>query len=77
MFINGKEVDMSTIEVDGIDPSDYPDFADAYISSAEFADGTALDDTELDELTDRCPELIGELAWDGCLTRADYNPYDD
>jgi len=77
MFINGKEVDMSTIQVEGVDSRDYPDFSDAYISSAEFVDGTELDETEIDELEERCPELIGEMAFEQCVGQADYSPYND
>ena len=48
--INNKTVDMSSIEIDGIDTDDYPDFCDAYISKAKFEDGTELTDTELELL---------------------------
>lgn len=44
------------IEVDGIDTEDYPDFCDAYVSSAVavLEDGTIRDATEdeLEELTE-------------------------
>lgn len=40
------------IEVNGIDASDYPDFVDAYISYAEYDDGTELTDLELDALNE-------------------------
>jgi hypothetical protein len=59
--INGKNVDQDSLEVDGIDTSDYPDFADAYISYAEFEDGTPLNDSELDELNDD-RELVYDRA---------------
>jgi hypothetical protein len=41
---------MNSIEVEDVDMKDYPDFSDAFISYAEFNDGTPLNDTELDEL---------------------------
>ena len=49
------EVDWSRglecVEVDGIDRRDHPDYCDAFISYAEWADtGEALTDAELDEL---------------------------
>jgi len=50
--INGKQVDDSSVEVDGVDMKDYPDFCDAYISHALFTDGTPLTDEELNELSD-------------------------
>lgn len=39
------------IEVDGIDTRDYPDFSDAYISSATYK-GREMTDSELDRLND-------------------------
>ena len=53
-YINGKEVDLKTIHLDGIDMNDYPDFSDAYIAYAEFMDGTKLN-------TDECFELEGKV----------------
>ncbi len=49
--LNGREiVDM---QVDGIDMRDYPDFCDAFISEAYYADtGEALTDDDLDTLND-------------------------
>ena len=64
IIINGKEVDSTSIEVDGVDPRDSPDFSDAYVSAAVFMDGTPLDDDELDQLNDNYPELIHDLAHD-------------
>ena len=49
-----KELDYSQIdnvEVDGIDESDYPDFTDAYISSADY-NGKPMTDEQLDELNE-------------------------
>jgi hypothetical protein len=40
---------ISKIELGGIDTSDYPDFVDAYIVSAEI-DGVELTDAEIEEL---------------------------
>jgi hypothetical protein len=61
--VSGKTVDPSTIEIDGIDTRDYPDFADAYASYAEFTDGVALTDDELYELDDKYSDLIHELVF--------------
>lgn len=38
------------IEFENVDPKDYPDFCDAFISYAEHQDGTPLTDEELDSL---------------------------
>jgi hypothetical protein len=64
LTINGKEVDRRSLEVDGVDSRDYPDFSDAYISYATFTDGTELSDEEMDELNDRHGDLVHELAYD-------------
>tara|TARA_R100001015_G_C4601150_1_gene156092 strand:- start:1028 stop:1222 length:195 start_codon:yes stop_codon:yes gene_type:complete len=40
-----------SVEVEGIDPSDYPDFCDAYIGYAEI-DGREATDEELEELSE-------------------------
>ena len=42
---------IDNIEVDGIDPKDYPDFCDAFISSADY-DGKPMTEEQLDILND-------------------------
>jgi len=42
---------LQNIEIESIDTKDYPDFCDAFISYAEYEDGTPLSDWELDELS--------------------------
>lgn len=49
MKMNYKKID--NIEIDGIDTKDYPDFCDAYISSADY-DGIPMTDEQLDELNE-------------------------
>jgi hypothetical protein len=49
MKMNYKKID--NIEIDGIDTKDYPDFCDAYISSADY-DGVPMTDEQLDELNE-------------------------
>lgn len=62
VMINGKEVDLSSIEIDGVDENDYPDFADVYISYAKYIDGTPLTDKELDEFSDKHFDMAYEIA---------------
>ena len=62
--INGKTVDVRSIEVDGVDTKDYPDLVDSYASYAEFEDGTPLSDEELDILQDRYRDIIYQAALD-------------
>lgn len=45
-------IDKSSLDVDGVDWNDYPDFVDAYIASAQWNDGSDLTDDELDKLND-------------------------
>ena len=47
--IDYKKID--NIEIDGIDTKDYPDFCDAYISSADY-DGVPMTDKQLDEINE-------------------------
>ena len=67
MMINGKSVDIGSIEIEGIDTRDYPDFSDAYAVYAKFEDGTPLTDSELDELNDNYGDVIHELIFDNQL----------
>ena len=62
--INGKEVDYSSLEVDGVDSRDYPDFSDAYFSSGYFTDGTSMSDEDLDQLTNTHGEMLYDKAYD-------------
>ena len=47
-----KELERSSVEFLGIDHKDAPDYVDAYITVAEWTDGTSLTDDELDELNE-------------------------
>ena len=47
--IDGKLVD--DIRISGVRHTDYPDFVDAYVDTAFFADGTELSDDQRDRLT--------------------------
>jgi hypothetical protein len=40
---------ITDVEINGIDSNDYPEFADAYIASADY-DGRPMTDEELDDL---------------------------
>ena len=49
MKMDYKKID--NIEIDGIEPKDYPDFSNAYIVSADY-DGVPMTDEQLDELNE-------------------------
>jgi hypothetical protein len=73
-MINGKEIDMRSLEIDGVDPRDYPDFSDAYISHASFTDGTDLSDEEMDQLNNEHGDLVYDLAYDSLHENTDMVP---
>jgi hypothetical protein len=62
--LDGKPVDVGSIEIDDIDTKDYPDFSDAYIAYAEFEDGTPLTEEELIKLEEENYGIVGELIFD-------------
>ena len=49
------------IELGGIDTRDYPDFVDAFITYAEWEDGTPLTDDELSDLNDDSSFVYNEV----------------
>lgn len=73
IVIDGKQVDYSSIEVDDVDRRDYPDFSDAYISRAEFVDGTPLNDEQLEQLNNDYGDLVNELAHDSLRENVEEN----
>jgi hypothetical protein len=62
LTLNGREVDLRSICIEGVNCSDYPDFADAFIGEAEWMNGEALNDKELDQLTEENGSLVNEMA---------------
>ena len=62
--INGKQVDLRSIELDGVESWDRPDYADAYVIAAEFTDGTPLTDDEMNTLSDQHGDIINMKAHD-------------
>ena len=62
MQIGNRKIDSRSIELDGVNRRDYPDFADAYFSYAEFEDGTELSDSELELLTEEYADVVNQLA---------------
>jgi len=54
---------ITDFEIEDIDMRDYPDFCDAYISSATWIDtGELLTEDELDTLNSGYSDLVNELA---------------
>jgi len=62
--LDGKQVDINSIEIDNINMDDFPDFSDAQISYAEYTDGTELSGDELMRLEDENYGITNELIHD-------------
>jgi hypothetical protein len=62
--LNGKAVDRSSLEIDGVHRWDHPDYADAYFSYGEYTDGTPLGDEELEALTSEYGDILNQMAHD-------------
>lgn len=62
MVINGKKVDVSSLEIENVNFEDYPKFCDARFSYGKFEDGMRLSDYELELMTDRYGEIVNEMA---------------
>jgi hypothetical protein len=56
-----KEINYDTLEIDGIDYNDAPDFCDAYFCYGEYTDGTKIDDEVLEDLS--CSDLKYEFIY--------------
>lgn len=67
MNLNGHEVRKASLEVDGVDPTDYPDFCDAYFCYAEYTNSIPLTDDELEQLTDENGDVVHEIAYESLL----------
>ena len=72
LTLNGKEVDKKSIELDGVNPRDYPDFSDAYISSAQYVDGTPLSNEEIEQLENENYGISNDLAHGNYLQENDW-----
>ncbi len=67
-------LEVTDVEVDGIDMKDYPDFVDAYVDSAKFvSSGKPLYDDERMELQNQNIDKFYEDIMDKCIDYADMN----
>ena len=56
-----NNLEVTDVEVDGVNQKDYPDFCDAYIESAKFvSSGKELNDDELEKLKEENADLFFE-----------------
>jgi hypothetical protein len=58
-----KKINWRTAEFEDIDPKDHPEYSDAYVSYAEYEDGTPLNDEELDRLMNEHPDEVYDALW--------------
>ena len=61
---------IKNVVIDGICLNDYPDFVDAYISSADDSNGNPLTDEQLEALTNDNSEFVQETA---LIKKLNYN----
>ena len=54
---------ITNVSVDGIDTSDYPDFCDAFIESAEY-NGKEMTEEMLDEINSDHLDFVSECVYD-------------
>lgn len=54
---------ITNVSVDGIDTSDYPDFCDAFIESAEY-NGKDMSEEMLDEINSDHLDFVSECVYD-------------
>jgi hypothetical protein len=67
-------LEVTDVEVDGIDMKDYPDFVDAYVDSAKFvSSGKPLNDDERMELQNQNVDKFYEDIIDKFIDYADMN----
>tara|TARA_R100001015_G_C4511629_1_gene83143 strand:- start:335 stop:562 length:228 start_codon:yes stop_codon:yes gene_type:complete len=65
-------LEVTDVEIDGIDMKDHPDYVDAYIESAKFASsGKELNDEQLVELQEKNSESFYEDVMDKVIDIAD------
>lgn len=70
--LNKRDVAVATIQVNGIDHSDYPDYANAYVDSAQYTDGTDLSFEELDQLQEQYPDVVYDIIVESAVDQADF-----
>ena len=61
-----KTLNIQTVQIEGVDTNDYPDFCDAFIAYAEWNDGTILTEDECEWQTNMHPDIVNQLATESC-----------
>ena len=71
MDLAGRTINIASLEIEGVDSRDYPDFCDAQFSYAVFEDGDELTDDELEELTEEYADVVNMMAHEDCVGQAE------
>jgi hypothetical protein len=61
--INGKEVVVTSLEVEGVKRSQHPEYPDAFFSAGRFTNGEHLTDSDLNDLLDSQGELLLDIIF--------------
>ena len=62
VMFDGKAVEISSLQIDGVDTRDYPDFTDAYFTYGEYVDGMEMTDDELMKFQEENYDLLHDLV---------------
>ena len=57
-----SRLDYTSIEMEDVNRSDYPDFCDAFISYATFKNGVVLTDEQIEQLNTEHSDIVYECA---------------
>tara|TARA_R110000737_G_scaffold331760_1_gene348242 strand:- start:434 stop:646 length:213 start_codon:yes stop_codon:yes gene_type:complete len=61
-----KNIDKGTIEIDDVQAWDYPDFCDAFISYAEYEDGTEASEEDIEQWVVMTGDTFSEMVLEEC-----------
>ena len=61
-MLNDNFIDWQSLEIDGVDIRDYPDFCDAYVCYGLDINGSPLTDAALDYINDKHSDIVYDLA---------------
>lgn len=67
MQLNMKEVDADSLQVEGVNRTDYPDLCDSFFSFGLYKDGTEMTPDELDELGQLYPHVLHNMAHESLI----------
>ena len=54
-------INQESIKVEGVSMIDYPKFSDAFVTEANYKDGTPLEESEIQELNEFEKDFINEV----------------